>query len=134
MTWINRNWLMLGIIKGLVVTIKHFFKIGNRPVVTVQYPYERMEIAQRFRGLHSVDKNKCIGCGICEMNCPNNSIQIVRHNKGWYPQVKIGQCMFCGLCVDTCPMDAMQMTGEYELAQRGRDTLVYDPDRLLVTE
>ncbi|NMG83716.1 MAG: 4Fe-4S dicluster domain-containing protein [Methanosarcinales archaeon] len=93
-----------------------------------------MEIASRFRGLHSVDENKCIGCGICEMNCPNGSIQIVRHHKRWYPQVNIGQCMFCGLCVDTCPMDAMQMTGEYELAQRGRDGLVYDPDKLLVTE
>lgn len=133
MAWINKNWIMSGVMKGLAVTIKYFFQIGDRPVVTVQYPYERLEIAKAFRGLHAVSEEKCIGCGICEMNCPNGSIRIVKHDK-WYPQVNIGQCMFCGLCVDTCPMDAMVMTNEYELANRSKEVMIYNPDRLLFKE
>jgi NADH-quinone oxidoreductase chain I len=131
MAWINKNWTMVGIIKGLIVTLKHVLQIGNRPTVTVQYPYERMEVHPRFRGLHAVDEDACIGCGICDVNCPNSSIKIVKHKGRWFPQVNIGLCMFCGLCVDVCPMNAMKMTGKYELADYSRESLVYNPDRLL---
>lgn len=130
MAWINRNWTMSGILQGLGVTLKHILQIGDRGTVTVQYPYERMELEERFRGLHAVDENLCIGCGICEMNCPNGTIRIVRHNK-WYPEVKLGQCLFCGICVDVCPMGAMKMTKEFELATYERENMVYGPDRLL---
>ncbi len=130
MSWITMNWTMSGILKGLAVTIKHVLHIGNRPTVTVQYPYEKMKIAERFRGLHAVDQDACIGCGICEVNCPNSSIKIVKFGR-WYPQVNIGMCMFCGLCVDVCPVNAMKMTGKYELAEYDRSKLVYGPDRLL---
>ena len=36
MVWITRNWIMSGIIKGLIVTLKHVLQIGDRPTVTVQ--------------------------------------------------------------------------------------------------
>jgi len=131
MTWISKDWAMGGIIKGLIVTLKHVFRIGNRPTVTVQYPYERMKTQPRFRGLHAVDEDACIGCGICETNCPNSTITIVKHNTRWYPQVNMGMCLFCGICVDVCPMNAMKMTGNYELADYSRESLVYGPGRLL---
>lgn len=131
MAWITTNWAMSGIIKGLIVTLKHVLQIGDRPTVTVQYPYERMKVAPRFRGLHAVDEDSCIGCGICDTNCPNSSIKIVKHGTRWYPEVNLGMCMFCGYCVDVCPMNAMKMTGNYELADYTRESLVYGPDRLL---
>ncbi len=131
MTWISKNWTMVGIIKGLIVTMKHVLRIGNRPTVTIQYPYEKMNISPRYRGLHAVDENACIGCGICEVNCPNGTIDIVKYKTRWYPQVNIGMCLFCGICVDVCPMNAMKMTGKYELADYTRESLVYGPDRLL---
>jgi len=131
MTWISKDWAMGGIIKGLIVTLKHVFRVGNRPTVTVQYPFERMKVQPRFRGLHAVDENACIGCGICETNCPNSTITIVKHNTNWYPQVNVGMCLFCGICVDVCPMNAMKMTGNYELADYNRESLIYGPDRLL---
>jgi NADH-quinone oxidoreductase chain I len=131
MTWISKDWAMGGIIKGLIVTLKHVFRVGNRPTVTVQYPYERMKTQPRFRGLHAVDEDACIGCGICETNCPNSTITIVKHNTRWYPQVNMGMCLFCGICVDVCPMNAMKMTGNYELADYSRESLIYGPGRLL---
>jgi len=76
---------MTGIIKGLIVTMKHILQIGNRKTVTVQYPYERMKVAPRFRGKHAVDEDACIGCGICEVTCPNSTIQIVNMEQGGSP-------------------------------------------------
>ncbi len=131
MAWISKNWAMTGIMKGLIVTLKHIFHIGDRPVVTVQYPYERMKVAPRFRGRHAIDEDACIGCGICEVSCPNGTITIVKYNGRWFPEFNLGMCLFCGLCVDACPMNALKMTGNYELADYTRESLVYSPDRLL---
>ncbi|VVB85274.1 F(420)H(2) dehydrogenase subunit I [uncultured archaeon] len=131
MPWISKNWTMKGIIKGLIVTLKHVFHIGGRPTVTVQYPYERMKLAPRFRGKHAIDEDACIGCGICEVNCPNSTITIVKYNTRWFPQFNLGMCMFCGICVDVCPMNALKMTGNYELADYTRESLVYGPEKLL---
>lgn len=130
MAWVSKYWGMVGIMKGLAVTMKHILKVGNRPQVTVQYPYERMPLAERFRGLHVVYEDRCIGCGLCEISCPNATIKIVRYKK-WYPQFDIGKCMFCGLCVDACPEGALIMGGKYELADSSRERLIYTPDRVL---
>ncbi|KCZ72540.1 NADH-quinone oxidoreductase, chain I [Candidatus Methanoperedens nitroreducens] len=131
MAWMSKNWTMTGIIMGLVVTLKHVLHIGDRPTVTVQYPYERMKLAPRFRGRHAVDEDACIGCGICEVNCPNSTIRIVKYKGRWFPELNLGMCMFCGLCVDACPMNAIKMTQDYELADYTRESVVYGPDRLL---
>ena len=131
MAWISRNWTMIGIIKGLIVTMKHILQVGNRKTVTVQYPYERMKVAPRFRGRHAVDEDACIGCGICEVSCPNSTIQIVKYGTRWFPEFNLGMCLFCGLCVDACPMNALKMTGEYELADYTRESLIYSPEKIL---
>ncbi len=131
MAWISKNWAMTGIIKGLIVTLKHIFHIGDRPLVTVQYPYEKMNLAPRFRGRHSVDQDACIGCGICDVSCPNGTIRIVKYNGRWFPEFNLGMCLFCGLCVDACPMNAIKMNGGYELADYSRESLVYGPERIL---
>ncbi len=131
MGWISKNWTMTGIIKGLIVTLKHILHVGDRPTVTVQYPYEKMKVAPRFRGRHAVDEDACIGCGICEVSCPNSTIQIVKYKNRWFPQFNLGLCMFCGLCVDACPMNAIKMTENYELADYSRERLIYSPERIL---
>ncbi len=134
MAWITRNWKMQGILTGLAVTLKHILKIGGRSQVTIQYPFERMKVAERFRGLHAINMDRCIGCGFCEKICPNSTITIVGYQGRWYPEFNMGMCMFCGLCVDACPTNALSMTGKYELANYTRQDLIYPPEKLLYRE
>ena len=64
------------------VTGKYFFKPGNN--VTQQYPNNRkkLKMFDRFKGEvimphNEKNEHKCTGCGICEINCPNGSIEII---------------------------------------------------------
>ncbi len=65
--------------KGMAVTGKEFVT----PKVTEQYPENRatLKIADRFRAeltliYDTKGRHKCIACGICQMNCPNASIEL----------------------------------------------------------
>ncbi len=125
--------------KGMAVTGKELVT----PKITEQYPENRktLKIADRFRAeltLIGDDAtpayNKCIACGICQMNCPNSSIELKTRfvelpdgkkkkvlDKYYYD---LGSCTFCMLCVTTCPQDALEFTNEFEQAVFTRDKLV----------
>lgn len=115
---------------GMGTTIKVFF----RRKTTEQYPENRatLKISDRFRGelvmIHN-DKNEhhCIACGICQMNCPNGTINVVTkqvtdEETGKARKVldryeyDLGSCLFCQLCVRTCPHDAIEFINTYEHA------------------
>ena len=45
--------------------------------VTEQYPFERPEVAERFRGKLFYDPAKCTGCNLCSKDCPSDALEIV---------------------------------------------------------
>lgn len=51
-----------------------------------------------------IDTNRCVGCGICEGNCPFGAIE-VRNGKA----VAGDQCTMCGACVEGCPAGALRL-------------------------
>ena len=57
-----------------------------------------------------VDEEKCIGCGICEMYCPEASVKIVDKKA----KINYDYCKGCGVCSNECPQDAIQMIPEIE--------------------
>lgn len=69
---------MLGIFKGLKITIKHFFSSK----LTRMYPFEKRQLPERSRGLIQlvVEKEtgqfKCEACLLCEKVCPPRAISI----------------------------------------------------------
>ncbi len=70
---ISKNLLV-----GLKTTISTFF----RKPVTVQYPRERLQIAERFRGFPKLNTNqdkslRCVACILCQTVCPSEAIKIV---------------------------------------------------------
>ncbi len=70
---------MLGIFRGMILTLKH--AIVPRPV-TRDYPYEKRELPERSRGLIALllepETNifKCESCLMCEKACPPRAISI----------------------------------------------------------
>ncbi len=50
-----------------------------------------------------VDKDKCIGCGICERFCPDGCIEII--NKKC--EIDYDYCKGCLICMNECPVKAI---------------------------
>jgi NADH-quinone oxidoreductase subunit I len=131
--------LGLGIAKGMIVTIKHFFTL---PKLTVQYPEQRRVAAPAYRGAPALvfdkvtGKARCVACGICARACPHGVIHVtgvVAPDGKRYPdryEVEITHCLFCGLCAEACPYDALEMSPAFELAEYQRYDMVYDRERL----
>ena len=78
--------------------------------------------------------HKCIACGSCERNCPNQTISITKRmvdlpdgkkkmklDKYTYD---LGSCTFCGLCVQVCPTNAIRFSNDFEQAVFTREKLV----------
>ncbi|MBQ4357992.1 MAG: 4Fe-4S binding protein [Paludibacteraceae bacterium] len=125
------------LILGLKISMMNFL----RPKVTEQYP-ENRKTAQhfdRFRARlvmphNEKNEHKCIACGICEMNCPNGTIQVLssmvedpetgRKKKVLDKYIyDLGTCTFCNMCVTSCPHKAIAWSQDFEQA-------VFDRDRL----
>lgn len=51
-----------------------------------------------------VDKEKCIGCGVCEANCAFGAIAVV----DGVAEVN-EKCTLCGSCVDNCEVEALSI-------------------------
>lgn len=127
------------LLNGMKVTGSYFFRPST--ILTQKYPENRKDLVmfERFKGevvMPHDEKNEhnCTGCGICEMNCPNGSIEIITKtittedgkkkraiDKHIY---RLSMCTFCGLCVKTCPSNALAFSQEFEHAVFNRELLV----------
>lgn len=125
------------LVTGMGVT-GHYI-IRPKEIVTQQYPDNRDKLVMfdRFKGEvimphNEQNEHRCTGCGICEMNCPNGSIEIIAKTEIVDGKKKkaidqhiyhLGMCTFCGLCVKTCPSDALAFGQEFEHAVTDRTQL-----------
>ncbi|MBN1363494.1 MAG: 4Fe-4S binding protein [Syntrophaceae bacterium] len=53
--------------------------------------------------MFKIDKEKCVGCGVCVNVCPQEAISIV-DNKA---RIDADKCVDCGRCVQVCPQGAI---------------------------
>jgi NADH-quinone oxidoreductase subunit I len=132
----NGIWTLL---TGMKVTAKYFFTPWKN--VTQQYPENRetLKMFERFRGevVMPHDENnqhRCTGCGICEISCPNGSIEIISKTilteDGKKKKVidkhiyNLGMCTLCNLCIRSCPSSAIFMDQTFEHAVWDRSKLI----------
>jgi len=54
-----------------------------------------------------IDRDKCIGCGVCEANCAFGAIEVV----DGVAEVN-EKCTLCGTCVDSCEVEALRIIRE----------------------
>ena len=92
------------VVKGLGVTLKHFFQgtsqmvMGKKPspinepyadgIATIEYPEEKRPYAERWRGVHRLTHRedgspRCVACLCCSTACPAQCIFI---EAGEYPE------------------------------------------------
>ena len=63
-----------------------------------------------------IDKDLCIGCGICEDQCVFGAITVVEGKA-----VVGGACTLCGACVEACDVGALALTGTEKSVQMELD-------------
>ena len=94
---------------------------------TCNYPFEKEEMPDNFRGKIVFISENCIGCKICIRDCPARAIQINKvAEKVFEAEFRLDRCVYCAQCVDSCPRKALESSKEYELAQ-------VDPEKFRIT-
>ena len=113
---------------GMSITLREFFT----KKVTEQYPENRatLVVSDRYKGCLTMphDENNehaCTACGLCQMNCPNDTITVESEIVEIEEKKKkvlvnytynLGQCVFCNLCVLSCPTNAIEFDQSFENA------------------
>ena len=104
-------------------------KQGRR---TIAFPRAEPQLPPRLRGLPTIDSSRCPagGCDGCFDECPAGALQRTDGRLA----CDLGRCTFCGSCAESCPHGAIAFSGDYRLAARNREDLLYRGDAYRLAE
>ncbi len=132
---------------GLRATLGHALRVGrgkavqevrqagyfaNDGAVTLQYPYEQLQVPPLGRYKLDCEIDDCIVCDKCARVCPVDCIAIetVKSPNEWGQtsdgtgkrlyaskfEIDMAKCCYCGLCTTVCPTECLVMTPEYDFS------------------
>jgi ferredoxin len=71
-----------------------------------------LEQKQKLRiGMAKIDRQKCIGCGICSFKCPAKALSLDENRVLQFDGIN---CIGCGACQVSCPQNAIEVVGIVE--------------------
>lgn len=123
---------------GMRITLKYCFS----RTVTIQYPYEKLAFAPRYRGIHEFEADRCIACDMCAKACPVDCIYIDKSGSRKIDKatdkvdtkggellryaIDYQKCMFCALCTEPCPTDCIHMGKNHDLSSYSRHEMIVE--------
>lgn len=121
---------------GMRITLRYCFS----KTVTIQYPYEKIAFAPRYRGIHEFEADKCIACDQCAKACPVDCIYIDKSGPRKIDKatgkatggellryaIDYQKCMFCALCTEPCPTACIHMGKNHDLSSYSRNEMVVE--------
>src|SRR5271157_2033053 len=114
----------------IVKVVKQMFEEPS----TLQFPNQKEELADNYRGLHKLDMKTCISCSACARICPNQTINMVdtETEKGTklMPEINLERCLFCGLCAEVCPTGCLTLTKNCDFERYDRRGFIKRPEEL----
>ena len=124
------------ILIGMRITLKYCFS----RTVTIQYPYEKLAFAPRYRGIHEFEADRCIACDMCAKACPVDCIYIDKSAPRKIDKktgkavggellryaIDYQKCMFCALCTEPCPTVCIHMGKNHDLSSYSRQEMVVE--------
>ncbi len=135
-----RKIFFVDLFQGMSVTFRYQ---DPKEVYTEQYPLERPQVAERYRGLPRLNVNPdtgetlCIACDLCALACPEHLIVVksernpqTRRKEVTSWTVDVSRCMFCGLCEESCSTDCLELSQDFEFAVYDRGQFILDQKRL----
>ena len=76
------------------------FKVNSYVIIS-----QNRALAKRVA---SIDKKRCVACGVCENTCPLAAVKV---HRGCYAVVEEAVCVGCGKCAQYCPAGCIEMRG-----------------------
>jgi NADH-quinone oxidoreductase subunit I len=96
--------------KSLLIGLGVTFKALIKPVVTVQYPREKIDVTPNIRGHIEFIR-------FDELDSKHNCLVFL---------LDFTKCILCGLCVESCSRSALRFSNDYELAGFSRNEFYFD--------
>ena len=85
--------------------------------VTLPYPFAPRPPAAGFRGLLSVDPERCTGCGGCANVCTPRAIVVTDPlQEKRVIEFFLERCTYCARCAEVCQEKAITVTEQFETA------------------
>ena len=101
---------------------------------TLEYPGQKEQLADNYRGIHKLDMKTCISCSACARICPNQTITMVdtETDRGTklMPEINLERCLFCALCEEVCPTDCLTLGKDYDFEKFDRREFIKRPEEL----
>ncbi|MCL5412414.1 MAG: NADH-quinone oxidoreductase subunit I [Candidatus Marsarchaeota archaeon] len=118
------------IVKSMATVLK---EMAKRPT-TLEFPDEKEDLTDNYRGVHKLDMKTCISCSACARICPNQTITMVdvetERGPKKMPEINLERCLFCALCEEVCPTRCLILTKDYDFAKYDRREYVKAPQDL----
>lgn len=95
--------LLIWLLVAVLVTLRYKAEVFHNLIC----PFSPLQkIFGRFaRYSERVEKEKCIGCKICEKDCPSGAIKVKEEDKK--AEIRTELCFQCRNCEKACPTDAI---------------------------